>query len=67
MYYEINVSLKGKHIFATAKRSITHSRQIGPILDRLEIAFPAEEGYELMTTRIEKHCLTYKDPREPCE
>jgi hypothetical protein len=46
MSYEINVSKRGKHYFATAKRSIDTLTQAVEIRDALKKAFPPEEGFE---------------------
>jgi len=50
MWYEINVSLKGKHFFATAKRSITDREQLKKAYTVFAEKFPASEGYELTVT-----------------
>ena len=56
MYYEINVSLNGKHLFATAERSITDRNTLNRIYDLLAEKFPESEGYELDVTLCEKCC-----------
>lgn len=47
-HYEINVSRKGKHFFATHERSFglskTHAKEV---YDKLVEAFPKSEGYEI--------------------
>lgn len=47
MYYEINVSLKGRHFFATAKRSITDSHHLITVLQAFIKRFPISEGWKL--------------------
>jgi hypothetical protein len=54
MYYEINVSLNGKHFFATHKRSVTTERECARLYVEFERAFPAREGYNLIVTRREE-------------
>ena len=47
MYYEINVSLKGKHFFATAERSIIREERLKELLLVFNDKFPASEGYTI--------------------
>lgn len=54
MYYEINVTLSGKHFFATAKRSITNPWDLKEKLKVFIQKFPESEGYKLSVTRWEK-------------
>ena len=54
MYYEINVSLNGKHLFATAERSITNSTKMEDVYSLFLEKFPEKEGYKLDVTRWEK-------------
>lgn len=49
-YYEINVSLNGKHLFATAERSITNKSQMEEVYKLFEQKFPKSEGYILDVT-----------------
>lgn len=51
MYYEINVSLNGRHFFATAPRSITTYTELKKVLPVIIEKFPASEGYEIMLTQ----------------
>lgn len=53
MYYEINVSLNGRHLFATAERSITTSRQAEEMYKLFLEKFPEKDGYKLDLTRWE--------------
>ena len=48
MYYEINVSLNGRHFFATTKRSITSESDLKKVYPVIKAKFPKEEGYEIM-------------------
>lgn len=50
MYYEINVSLNGRHFFATAERSIQRAEDLKKVFVILDDKFPESEGYELSTT-----------------
>ena len=53
MYYEINVSLNGRHFFATDKRSITNKRALKEVYTILEEKFPIEEGYIILVSCVE--------------
>ena len=50
MYYEINVALNGKHLFATDKRSITTKRNLEKVYQIFKEKFSAEEGYNISIT-----------------
>lgn len=54
MYYEINVSLNGKHFFATAERSIMNKYDLEKVYKVFKEKFPKEEGYEIMIRYWEK-------------
>lgn len=54
MYYEINVSLNGKHLFATAERSITNRNEMEEMYKLFQQKFPESEGYMLDITLCEK-------------
>ncbi len=54
MSYEINVSKRGKHVFATHERSLSTLSQAAEVVKRLEIAFPEAEGYLITVSRWEK-------------
>ena len=58
MYYEINVTLNGKHFFATAERSITNRWDLNNKLKIFVDKFPKEEGYEISVTKWEKVGIT---------
>lgn len=45
MHYEINVSLNGQHLFATADHSITDASRLRRVLPILLAKFPKAEGY----------------------
>lgn len=49
-YYEINVSLNGKHLFATAEHSITSRKQMEEVYKLFEEKFPEKDGYALDVT-----------------
>jgi hypothetical protein len=53
MYYEINVSLDGKHFFATDKRSLTHKAQMEKVYKILKEKFPISEGYDILVSKVE--------------
>ena len=50
MYYEINVSLHGRHFFATDKRSITTERALKEVYPIIKKKFPLEEGYDILVS-----------------
>lgn len=52
MYYEINVSLKGWHFFATSERSIQTEDKLRKILKIFLKTFPQTEGYEISITKF---------------
>lgn len=45
--FEINVSLNGRHYFATSERSIRDSKQCIEIKTELERRFPESEGFKV--------------------
>lgn len=47
MGYEINVSLNGKHFFATHERSLTNVWELERVLNVFKDKFPPEEGYKI--------------------
>ena len=54
MYYDVNISLNGRHFFATADRSITDREKLRQVLPVLVRSFPRTSGYEIsVTQRIE--------------
>lgn len=53
MYYEINVTLNGRHFFATAERSITDQTTFMNMFYVFKEKFPESEGYHITATRIE--------------
>lgn len=53
MAFEINISHKGKHLFATHQRSLTTPEEVKKVLPKLKAAFPEAEGYEIGITNWE--------------
>lgn len=53
MYYEINVSLNGKHLFATHERSITDIHKTNTVYKLFAEKFPESEGYKISVTKWE--------------
>lgn len=53
MYYEINVSHRGRHVFATAERSATTETSAIMLLNMLKERFPAKDGFEVTCTYYE--------------
>ena len=54
MGYDINVSLNGKHFFATHERSITNIWKLQEILPIFMERFPESEGYKITVTAWQK-------------
>ena len=54
MYYDINVSLNGQHLFATAERSVTDGHKLQKVYKLFMEKFPEEEGYKITVTKWEK-------------
>lgn len=54
MYYEINISLNGKHLFATAEHSITNPYKVEKIYNLFKEKFPESEGYKIDITEWNK-------------
>lgn len=57
-YYEINITLNGKHFFATAPRSATTVAMYNKLLGVLYKKFPKSEGYAFTA-------LWYAAPENP--
>ena len=53
MYYEINVALNGKHLFATHERSIRSEGELKRVLAILVEKFPESEEYSVSVTKWE--------------
>jgi hypothetical protein len=45
--FEINVSLDGKHLFATHERSLKTSIDFRKLLPEIQKRFPANEGFQI--------------------
>lgn len=54
MYYEINVSLNGMHLFATNERSITTETEARRVYKLFKNKFPESEGYKVSITYWKK-------------
>lgn len=54
MYYEINVSLNGRHLFATAERSVTTLNEAERMYNLFKEKFPESEGYHISVTQYDK-------------
>lgn len=54
-YFEVNVSLNGKHFFATAPRSLTDLDSAKRVYRELRDRFPAKEGFVLKCTYWTAH------------
>lgn len=57
MSYEINVSLNGRHFFATHERSITNASALMMVFKVFAEKFPETEGYKISVTR--KECMSF--------
>jgi hypothetical protein len=54
MHYEVNVSLRGRHLFATHARSATNEAEARRVYAHLRAAFPSRDGYDVDITRWEE-------------
>lgn len=54
MYFEINVSLNGRHFFATSERSLRTLSEAQTVYRELKKAFPDNKGYSVT---VRKYCL----------
>ena len=57
-FYEVNVSLNGRHLFATHERSITTREQAAKLLGLLVAKFPHYEGYKVT---LSAHCCEIRE------
>lgn len=53
MHYELNVSLNGKHFFATAPHSIRDAWTAALLFTTFREKFPEVDGYQVTCTRWE--------------
>jgi hypothetical protein len=53
MNYEINVSLNGKHLFATHPRSIPNKESLARVYTEIKSRFKEEDGFRVMVIRQE--------------
>lgn len=54
MYYEINVSKEGVHLFATAERSLPTREAAKRVLHLFLEKFPKSEGFHVVISEWEK-------------
>ena len=52
--YEINITLNGKHLFATHERSLQTLESATKLYYLLEDKFPKIEGYDITVWKIKK-------------
>lgn len=62
-WYEINVSKNGKHLFATAKRSITNKWDLERVFPIIKRKFPEDEGYKISVTAQVEYGRHYENPQ----
>ena len=55
MYYEINVSRNGAHLFATHERSLLTEEQAWSLFRELASKFPREQGHVVSMSRWSTH------------
>jgi hypothetical protein len=60
MYYEINVSLNGRHFFATAKRSLRTRDEAEQCLKKILESFTKPEGYRVSISLITEQSQHYE-------
>lgn len=58
MYYEVNVSKNGRHLFATAERSVIHRGDLLDLVSLFNRKFPVTEGYEITVSECAKTSRT---------
>lgn len=49
-HFEINVALNGRHLFATAPRSVVTKQDALFLVYELRVRFPATEGFSISCT-----------------
>jgi hypothetical protein len=54
MQFEINVSLNGKHMFATHRRSCTSRDQVRHLFGLFQVKFPEADGYRISVTQFDE-------------
>lgn len=64
MYYEINVSKDGKHLFATDRRCIEFPWNLAKIYPLFKEKFPESEGYKITVTYWETKGKEIKNVEE---
>jgi hypothetical protein len=52
-HYEINISLNGKHLFATHPRSLTTEKEYNTTLAVLQEKFLQTDGYLITASKVE--------------
>lgn len=60
-YYEINIALAGKHLFATAPRSITSRETLIKVYQIIKLKFPASEDYQISIIKWEGRGHQFSD------
>lgn len=53
MFYEINVSLNGQHLFATDKRSVVTKADLERVYKVFKEKFPMKEGYDILVSKYD--------------
>lgn len=66
-HYEINVSLNGRHLFATAPRSIFSPHDLKDVLPTIQEKFPESEGFSVGVTywEIRGYQVPWNFPTNP--
>lgn len=62
-WYEINVSKDGRHLFATAKRSIANKWDLERVFPIIKRKFPEDEGYKISVTARVEYGRYYENPQ----
>lgn len=62
-WYEINVSKDGKHLFATAKRSIPNKWDLERVFPIIKQKFPEDEGYRVSVSAQVEYGRRYENPQ----
>ena len=62
-WYRINVSKNGRHLFATAKRSITSKWDLERVFPIIKQKFPEDEGYKISVAAQVEYGRYYETPQ----
>lgn len=67
MYFEINVSLNGRHFFATHERSCRNSSSCADVLKVMLEKFPTSDGYKVSVSFHPERSYGMQPSEEVCK